>query len=108
MTAMPDLKSAKKLATRIVQKKIAACVSVVPGVFSVYRWKDKLETAGEALVLIKTSAGSWPAAQKLILSLHPYDLPELLVLPVKAGSKKYLEWMSASLVRQKARRTKFA
>ncbi len=93
MTTMPDSKSAQKMAGELVSKKLAACVSVLTGVVSVYRWKGKLESSREVLLLIKTSKVRWKAAQKFVLSRHPYELPELVALPVTHGSKKYLSWI---------------
>ncbi len=93
LTTMPDFKSAGKLADGLVRKKIAACVSVLKGAVSVYRWKGKVRQARESLVAIKTSQTKWKALQEFILDQHPYELPELMVLPVKTGSKKYLDWV---------------
>ena len=97
LTAMPDSKSAQKLADGLVRKKLAACVSVLPGMASTYHWKGKVRKARESLVLIKTSKTKWDALQKFVLSQHPYELPELVVLPLITGSKKYLSWVSQSI-----------
>ena len=97
LTSLPDRKSAQKMAAALVEKKLAACVSLLPGVSSTYRWKGKIEKARESLLLIKTSRKAWKALQKFVLSRHPYELPELIALPVAAGSKKYLDWMEASV-----------
>ena len=92
-TTLPEARSAKKLARGLVAKKLAACVSVVPGVSSTYRWKKKVETSREVLVLIKTSKARWKAVQKFVLEKHPYELPELIAIPVAGGSKAYLSWV---------------
>ena len=93
LTALPDRKSAQKLAGALVHRKLAACVSVLGGVSSVYRWKGRTENAREWLLLIKTSKSAWKALQTFMLSRHPYELPELIALPVKTGSRKYLDWV---------------
>ena len=96
-TSLPDSKSAQKLAASLVEKKLAACVSVFAGVSSVYRWKGKLEKARESVLLIKTSKAKWPALQKFVLSRHPYELPELVALPASLVFKKYLKWIETSV-----------
>ena len=75
---------------------MAACVSVLPGMVSTYRWKRKVEKSCELLVLIKTSKTKWDALQKFVLSRHPYELPELIAVPVVVGSKKYFSWVFQS------------
>jgi periplasmic divalent cation tolerance protein len=97
LTAMPNRRSAQKLADRLVQEKLAACVSVVPGMISTYRWKGKIERAREAFVWIKTSKSHWKSVQKFVLKHHPYELPEVVALPVSLGTKKYLAWLEANL-----------
>ena len=96
-TAMSDGKLAEKLAGELVRKKLAACVSLVPGAVSTYRWKGKIERTREVLVMVKTSSVRWKALQKFVLSRHPYELPELIAVRVSAGSKKYLNWIDSSL-----------
>ena len=93
LTTTPDLKSAQKIARGLVVKKLAACVSVLPGVTSIYRWKKKVEKSCEALLIIKSPKTRWAAVRKFVLSRHSYELPELIVLPVVTGSKKYLDWV---------------
>ena len=93
LTSLPDRKSAQKMAEALVDKKLAACVSLISGVSSVYRWKGRREKARESILLIKTSRSAWKALQKFVLSKHPYELPELIALPVSVASKKYLDWV---------------
>ena len=97
LTTLPDARSARRLARALVEKKLAACVTALPGAVSTYRWKKKTEVSREALVMIKTTQARWKAVQKFVLEDHPYELPELIVLPVVAGSKKYLSWMHESV-----------
>jgi periplasmic divalent cation tolerance protein len=88
-----DSEAARRIANAIVEKRLAACVSILPGVESVYRWQEKIESASEALLLIKTTSGGFPALREKILELHSYDTPEIIALPVVAGFEKYLRWM---------------
>lgn len=84
---------ALRIANALVEARLAACVNVLPGLQSVYRWQDKIETAQEVLLLIKTTAERFPALRERILDLHPYDTPEILALPIADGSDKYLAWL---------------
>jgi len=95
LTAVPDRRSADVLAAQLVKRRLAACVSAVPGVRSVYRWKGKIERSGERLLLIKTTPGRYPKILEFLSRMHPYELPEIIALPVKKGSKPYLDWVSA-------------
>ena len=94
---MPDTVSAQRLARGLVAQKFAACVFVIPGVLSTYRWKKKVEKSRETLVVIKTAKSRWKAVQKFVLAAHPYELPELIAFPVTLGSKRYLSWVQKSL-----------
>ncbi|HLK02905.1 MAG TPA: divalent-cation tolerance protein CutA [Candidatus Acidoferrum sp.] len=86
---------ARRIAGQVVRKRLAACATIVLGpIQSVYRWKGKIETAREQLLLIKTIARQLPALEAEIKRLHSYDVPEFLVLPVVAGSADYLKWLS--------------
>jgi periplasmic divalent cation tolerance protein len=86
---------AKKIARAVVDARLAACVNILPGaVTSIYRWKGKVESAQEKLLLIKTSRNRLPKLQAAIERLHSYDVPEIIALPIVAGSKAYLEWMN--------------
>ena len=97
LTAAPDIKSAQRIAQDLVQNRLAACVSVFPGVRSTYRWKKKIETAQETLLLIKTSKRHVKVLESRFKKHHPYDLPEFLVLPVMSGSRAYLSWLDKSV-----------
>lgn len=93
MTA-PDAQTGERLARKIVEAGLAACVNVVPGVKSVYRWKGKIETDAEVLLVAKTLA---PAVERLVdfvKANHPYELAEVLALPVISGSPAYLQWVA--------------
>lgn len=92
-----DRKQAERIAHRLVELQLAACVNVFPGVQSIYRWQGAVESATECLILIKTSARHSNEVQSTIASLHSYEVPEFLVLPVSGGSESYLAWLEASL-----------
>ncbi len=77
----------------MVQGGYAACVNIVPGVESVYRWKGKIRRSGEMLLIIKTSQKKWKSLKQFIADHHPYDLPECIALPITAGLKEYLSWL---------------
>lgn len=92
------LTEARLIARNVVSKRLAACVNVVLSpVDSYYTWKGKLEKSREYLLVIKTTAKRLPALEKEVSRLHAYDLPEFLVLPIAAGSIKYLAWLQASV-----------
>ena len=90
----PDAASAERIATALVQERLAACVNIVSGLRSVYRWQDQVEAADEVLLLIKTHADTYPALQARLLALHPYELPELLAVEAAAGLPAYLDWVA--------------
>lgn len=87
---------AERIAGEVVERGLAACVNVVPGVVSIYRWKGKLERDEERLLVIKTRRERFEALREAIVSLHPYDVPEVIALPVEAGHAPYLAWIDDS------------
>jgi periplasmic divalent cation tolerance protein len=97
LSTCADREQAERIARRLVEQQVAACVNIVPGVQSIYRWQGNVESAAEVLMVIKTSAGLVCEVQSIIASLHSYEVPELLVLPVSGGSEAYLAWLKASL-----------
>lgn len=88
---------AERLARRLVESRAAACVNIVAPVKSVYRWKGVVEQAEEWLLLVKTSRGNFDAVRAELEAAHSYELPEVLALPVVAGSPNYLAWLGAEL-----------
>jgi periplasmic divalent cation tolerance protein len=88
---------AERLARALLDARLAACVNVVPGVRSFYRWKGEIESEAEFMLIIKTSRDLFPALLAEIEKLHPYEVPELLALPVLAGAENYLSWLDANL-----------
>ncbi len=92
-TMCPDEDTAHALARTLVEERLAACGSVLPGVTSIYRWRGKIETDGECLVLLKTRAERLEALAGRLQALHPYENPELLAVPVERGAPAYLRWV---------------
>lgn len=88
---------ANALAKGLVSARLAACVNVVPGVVSHFRWKGKIQKDAEALLIAKTAASALPALKRWVEKNHPYDVPEVLALPVEDGSAAYLDWLEESL-----------
>jgi periplasmic divalent cation tolerance protein len=92
------LEEARKIARDVVEKKLAACVNIVThAVESFYSWEDKLENSSEYLLLMKTTEDRLEQLQKQTLTLHSYDTPEFIVLPVVSGSQEYLKWLAQSV-----------
>lgn len=94
ITNLPDPASAQRLAMHIVEQRAAACVNQLAPCTSTYRWQDKIETASEVPLLIKTTTDAYPVLEALILACHPYELPEIIAIPVSAGLPVYLNWVS--------------
>lgn len=97
LTTCPDAATAQLIAHTVVEQGHAACVNIVQGVQSIYMWKDARESAQEQLLLIKTTELAYPALQETIRALHPYELPEIIAVPLAAGLSGYLDWISASV-----------
>jgi periplasmic divalent cation tolerance protein len=89
----PDAASAQAIAAALVGERLAACVNRLPGVASTYRWQGEIVTDSEELLLIKTTAARFEALQARLLALHPYELPELVAVPVERGHATYLDWV---------------
>jgi periplasmic divalent cation tolerance protein len=97
LSTAPDDKEAESLARVLVEKKLAACVNVVPGVRSFYRWKGAVESASECLLVIKSSRALFGPLREAIEKLHSYEVPEVLALTVTDGAANYLNWLQSSL-----------
>jgi periplasmic divalent cation tolerance protein len=95
LTNLPDRAAAHALAQELVTKRLAACVNVLADCSSVYRWKGAIESATEVPVLIKTRAARYAEVEAAIRRLHPYELPEVVAVPVVRGHVDYLEWVAA-------------
>ncbi|MFN7088087.1 MAG: divalent-cation tolerance protein CutA [Burkholderiales bacterium] len=95
ITTFPDRATAVQLARSLVAKRLAACVSVLAACESVYRWQETLESAAEVPLLIKTRAALYAAVETAVREAHPYELPEIVAVPVTRGLAGYLEWVAA-------------
>jgi len=94
LTNLPDAESAHSLARGLVEARLAACVNLMPGVQSVYRWQGEIEHASEITLLIKTTHKHYAQLQQAIISHHPYELPEVIALPISNGYASYLRWVA--------------
>jgi periplasmic divalent cation tolerance protein len=86
-------KEAAKLGQAAVKEKVAACVNIVPGVMSIFRWEGKVQESREALLIVKTSERQYTALERLIRSMHSYEVPEIVALKVERGSRQYIAWV---------------
>ena len=94
LTNLPDRAAALQLAQTLVERRLAACVNVLADCTSVYRWQGTVENATEVPVLIKTRSALYPEVEAAILQQHPYELPEIVAVPVSYGLAGYLDWVS--------------
>jgi periplasmic divalent cation tolerance protein len=95
LTNLPDANSAASLARKIVESRTAACVSQLSPCVSTYHWRGSIETSTEVTLLIKTTRAAYPELEKLIGLAHPYELPEIVAVPVMAGLPAYLDWVAS-------------
>ncbi|HEY7511411.1 MAG TPA: divalent-cation tolerance protein CutA [Vicinamibacteria bacterium] len=93
LTTVGTQDDADRIARALVERGLAACVNVVPGLISTYRWKGAVQREGELLLVIKTRAERFEALREALLALHPYEVPELIALPIEAGHAPYLAWL---------------
>ena len=96
-TTAPDLETAERIARRLVEDRLAACVQIVQGVHSVYRWQGRVQEESEVLLLVKTAETQLPRIESLLHQIHPYELPELVSVPIGSGSAAYLRWLAECL-----------
>lgn len=94
LSTFPDAAAARAVAGTLVSGHLAACVNILPGVESIYRWQGKLETGAEVLAVIKTTAERYASLEARLRELHPYEVPEVVALPVSAVAENYLRWVS--------------
>lgn len=95
LTCLPDRAAAETLAAALVENRFAACVNILPPCRSVYRWKGAVESAEEVPLLIKTTEERYPVLEAAIRDRHPYEVPEILAVPVEKGLHDYLAWLGA-------------
>src|SRR5512139_1508434 len=94
LTNVPDQGTAEKLAHALVEGRAAACVNVLAAGRSIYRWQGAVETADEIPLLIKTTAANYPRVEAIVRAQHPYDVPELIAIPITHGLPAYLGWLA--------------
>lgn len=94
ITNLPDRDSARRVADALIENHAAACVNLLAECSSVYRWQGKVESASEVPLLIKTTRAAYPRLEAVIRKLHPYELPEIIAVPVTAGLPGYLKWVA--------------
>jgi periplasmic divalent cation tolerance protein len=91
----PDKDTAEKLAHLLVDDKLAACVNILPSITSIYLWQEQIESAQEHLLLIKANKSSYQAIEETIKKHHPYELPEIIAVPIENGLPEYLHWIDS-------------
>jgi len=94
LSTFPDAEIARRISNQLVSEHFAACANILPSVESIYRWKEKIESGNETLVLFKVSEVRQAAFQDKLRSLHPYDVPEIIFVPVTGGLPEYLQWVA--------------
>jgi len=92
----PDQVVAERIAETVVRERLAACVSLASGLTSIYRWQGEIQRDSEWLLMVKTHSTVYPLLEACIGELHPYDTPEIIALPIQAGSATYLDWIADS------------
>lgn len=95
-TTFPETTLAESAGADLVRQELCACVNIIPGMTSVYRWQGKIETAAETVMIIKTRAGLVDEVCAAVLALHPYEVPALVCVPVTGGLPAYLDWIAAN------------
>jgi periplasmic divalent cation tolerance protein len=94
LTNLPDAASAEKLALALIESRAAACVNVLAACRSIYRWQGAVERADEIPLLIKTTRAAYPRVEEIVRAQHPYDVPELIAIPITHGLPAYLVWLA--------------
>ena len=96
LTTFPDAEIARRISNQLITESFAACANILPTIESIYRWKNKIESGSEILVLFKLSEDRKSAFQDKLRSLHPYDIPEIIFVSVASGLPEYLRWVAKS------------
>ncbi len=95
-----SLRESKKIARRLVESRLAACVNITSPIRSIYRWQDKIEDAGEYVLIIKTRRDLFESVRAVVAKIHTYTTPEIISVPIVDGAADYLEWLDRSLVEE--------
>ena len=93
-STFPDAETAQRVAEQLVRERLVACANILPSVQSIYEWQGKVEKTEETLVFLKTTSARWPDLQAKLKLLHPYDVPEIVAVPISDGLPEYLRWVS--------------
>ena len=96
LSTVASPEDAERIARAVVERRLAACVNVLPGVVSLYRWKGVVEREEERLLVMKTTSERFEALRQAIVELHPYEVPEVIAVPITAGHEPYLAWLDES------------
>lgn len=96
LSTFPDVETARRISRQLVEERCAACANLLPAVDSIYWWEGKVERGNETLVFFKTTADRYEALETTLRQLHPYEVPEIIALPLAAGLPEYLEWVAKS------------
>lgn len=99
LTTAPNVEVAERIGETLVEEGLVACANVVPGVRSIFRWKGAVSHESEVLMILKTTTESLPALSRRVVDLHPYEVPEVIALDVRAGHEPYLDWVRAEVGR---------
>lgn len=94
LNTCPNSETARRIGTMLVNQGLAACVNILPGITSIYEWKGKIQADAEVLLIIKTMQNRYAELQSAVTELHPYELPELIALPISDGLPPYLQWIA--------------
>jgi periplasmic divalent cation tolerance protein len=97
LTTCSSAEEARRISQELIERRLAACVNIVPQIESVYRWKGEVESATEWLLIIKTTADAFERLQYALVKLHSYDVPECIEIAIEGGSGGYLEWIGESV-----------
>ncbi|MEW6133009.1 MAG: divalent-cation tolerance protein CutA [Pseudomonadota bacterium] len=98
-STFPDEASARAAADSLVESRLAACASILPGIDSIYRWQGRIEVSSEVMLVIKTTQEAYPQLEPALKACHPYELPEILAVRAEAGLPGYLEWVAQETAR---------
>jgi periplasmic divalent cation tolerance protein len=93
LCTFPDVEKARQTGTALVEAQLAACVNLLPGIESIYRWQGAVERAGEVLAVFKTTSAAWPSFERRLRELHPYDVPEIVALKPEQVAESYARWV---------------